>query len=144
MIHSALLCKMMFCYSQIRSFTSLTSGMATNTLFPKGLKALGLNVTSVSMSNGFASLRCTSVFIRSQIRPHRLKLFLCFSSALACMWPYFSALTTQCFFTPHCFLSRVISFLFLFFVKRTRLYFPLPHKYHLSSSNALISGAFFL
>ncbi len=122
-IHNVLLCKMILCCSLIRGFTSLTSRMATNTLFPKGLKSLGLNPTSVSVSNGFASLRYTSVFIRAQIRPHCLKLFLCFSSALACMWPYFSALTTQSFFIPHCFLSRVISFLFLFFVKST-LFLP--------------------
>lgn len=128
----------------IRGFTSLTSRRATNTIYPKGLKSLGLNDTSVSVSNGFASLRYTSLFSRTQICPHCLKLFLCFSSALTCMWPYFCALTTQSFFTPHRFLSRVISFLFLFFIKRTQRYVPLPHKYHLSSSIALISGAFFL
>lgn len=46
-------------------------------------------------------------------------------------WPNslrWEALTTQSFFTPHRFLSRVISFLFLFFVKRTQHYFPLPHQ----------------
>lgn len=136
-IHNVLLCKIIFCCSLIRGFTSLTSRVATNTLFPKGLKSLGLNATSVNVSNGFGCLRYTSVFFRTQICTCCLNLFLCFSSALACMWPYFSALTTQSFFIPHRFLSRVISFLFLFFVKRTQLYFSLPHKYNLSLSIAL-------
>lgn len=61
MIVWVLFCKMMFCCSEIRSFTSpYIKRMGTNTLFPKGL-----NDTSVSVSNGFASLRYASTFIRT-------------------------------------------------------------------------------
>ncbi len=38
-IHNVLFCKMIFCCSLTGSFTSLTSSVATNTLFPKGLKS---------------------------------------------------------------------------------------------------------